>query len=84
MSNNDMLGAVVRELVELPAEMFGVLLDLLERLLGQNGVEWLEKLKQFLRGENVPLLQVIRSVTLPTIHRFNAVEVLGCTLCQDS
>lgn len=51
--SNDVLGPVVRKLIELPLNMLGVLYDLLEKLSGPHGEEWFEKLKKFLRGELV-------------------------------
>lgn len=52
--SNDVLGQVVKKLVELPLKnMLGVLYDLLEKLSGSHGEEWFEKLKKFLRGELV-------------------------------
>lgn len=51
--SNDVLGQLVKKLVQLPEGMFGTLLDLLLKLSGQHGEEWFEKLKKFLRGELV-------------------------------
>jgi len=51
MSAKDMLGAVVRKIVELPAEMLGAILDLSEKLLSEAGHEWLAEFKKFLRKE---------------------------------
>lgn len=48
----DMLGAVVRRIVELPLEMLGVICDLVEKLSGETGQQWLAELKKFLRKEN--------------------------------
>ncbi|MFA6042698.1 MAG: hypothetical protein WCV85_04625 [Patescibacteria group bacterium] len=50
MSDN-MLGRIVRKLAQLPAEMFGSLFDLLEKLSGSSGRMWLFALNKFLRGE---------------------------------
>lgn len=49
---SDMLGQVVRKLVQLPVDMMGTLFDLLEKLIGSSGQIWFRRLKRFLRGEN--------------------------------
>jgi hypothetical protein len=51
MSNNDMLGSVVRILVLIPMKYFGAILDLLEKLQGRDGERWYQDLTKFLRGE---------------------------------
>ena len=50
--SNDMLGQIVRKLVQLPAVMLGMLCDLLEKLSGPNGQVWSGELGRFLRREN--------------------------------
>jgi hypothetical protein len=52
MSAKDMLGATIRKIVDLPQEMLGVICDLVEKLAGESGQEWLSELKRFLRKEN--------------------------------
>ncbi|MFH0891374.1 MAG: hypothetical protein V1867_01185 [Candidatus Falkowbacteria bacterium] len=47
----DMLGAVVRKIVDLPMEALGTICDLAEKLSGEGGREWLGELKKFLRKE---------------------------------
>ena len=47
----DMLGTIIRKIVNLPAAMLGVIYDLIEKLLGDAGQEWLAELKKFLRKE---------------------------------
>jgi hypothetical protein len=49
--SKDILGAVVKMVVELPEKMLGVLYDLLEKMLGKEGWLWLDELKKFLRKE---------------------------------
>ncbi|MBU4142712.1 hypothetical protein KJ590_01785 [Patescibacteria group bacterium] len=48
----DMLGALIRKIVDLPLEMLNVIYDLSEKLSGEAGQEWLTELKKFLRKEN--------------------------------
>ena len=48
----DMLGQVVRKLVQLPLAILGTLFDLLCKLEGPKGTMWIRRLKRFLRGEN--------------------------------
>lgn len=48
----DMLGQVVRKLVQLPLAILGTLFDLLCKLESPKGTMWLRRLKRFLRGEN--------------------------------
>lgn len=50
--SKDMLGALIRKIVDLPVEMLGVICDLVEKLSGEAGQEWLVELKKFLRKEN--------------------------------
>ncbi|PIT93875.1 hypothetical protein COU00_01985 [Candidatus Falkowbacteria bacterium CG10_big_fil_rev_8_21_14_0_10_43_11] len=47
----DMLGTVVRKIVGIPLIMLGVICDLVEKLAGEAGQEWLAELKKFLRKE---------------------------------
>ncbi|MEK7553372.1 MAG: hypothetical protein AAB504_01645 [Patescibacteria group bacterium] len=68
----DMLGAVVRKLVEIPSEMLGAIYDFLEKLLGSESQEWLAEFKKFLRKEKYwtgvmaeTLLELISTVTMP-------------------
>lgn len=49
MAKNDMLGNVVRKLVEIPTDMFGAIYDFLEKLSGDDGREWFTEFKNFLR-----------------------------------
>ena len=48
----DMLGAVVRKLVEIPSEMLGAIYDFLEKLLGSESQEWLAEFKSFSARRN--------------------------------
>ncbi|HTX87312.1 MAG TPA: hypothetical protein VMC41_04600 [Candidatus Nanoarchaeia archaeon] len=52
MSAKDMLGAVIRKILDLPAGMLGTISDLLDKLLGESGQEWLKELRKFLRKES--------------------------------
>jgi hypothetical protein len=49
--SKDILGSVVQKIVKTPAEMLGVICDLLEKLSGEFGREWFIELKKFLRKE---------------------------------
>lgn len=48
----DMLGTLVRRIVNLPLEMLGTISDLVEKLSSEAGQQWLAELKKFLRKEN--------------------------------
>ena len=58
----DMLGAVVRKVVDIPVEMLGVIYDLAEKLLGESGQEWLVELKRFLRKENCWTDEIVKTI----------------------
>ena len=47
----DMLGTLIRRIVDLPIEVLRVLDDLVGKLLNENGQQWLSELKKFLRKE---------------------------------
>lgn len=49
---NDVLGNFVKKVVQLPVVMLTVLYDLVEKLSGEAGQQWLMELKKFLRKEN--------------------------------
>ncbi len=51
MSDN-MLGKLMKLIVTVPAEWLGTLVDLVEKLCGDEGRKWLNALKLFLRKEN--------------------------------
>lgn len=48
----DMLGALIRKIVDLPLDTIRVLCDLVEKLSGEASQQWLTELKSFLRKEN--------------------------------
>ncbi len=48
----EMLGRIVKKLVELPAEKLGLLYDLLEKLTSSSSQQWWHELAKFLRREN--------------------------------
>ena len=50
--SEDMLGALVRKLVDLPLEILGTLYDLLEKMSGESREVWFTALRRFLRKEN--------------------------------
>lgn len=47
-----MLGKIVMLIVTAPKETYGALVDLLEKLSGQDGQEWLKRLRLFLRKQS--------------------------------
>ncbi len=47
----DMIGSIIRLLAALPLEMLGVIHDLLEKLSGNSGQDWLRELKNFLKKQ---------------------------------
>ena len=49
--SNDMLGPLVRKIVDLPLEFLGPLRDLAEKLGGKKRKKWSNDFKRFLRGE---------------------------------
>ena len=48
---NEMLGKIMMLIVTAPKETYGALVDLLEKLSGQDGQEWLRRLRLFLRKQ---------------------------------
>ena len=64
--SKDMLGQIVRKLVDVPAEAHGTLIDLLEKLAGPEGKDWLVALKQLLRKEVVraPRIETAEAYTI--------------------
>lgn len=68
----DMLGVLVRRVVDLHIGMLGVICDLVEKLAGEAGREWLAELKKFLRKEKCwagvvveTLLELVGTVIVP-------------------
>lgn len=49
--SKDILGKVVRKIVELPVEKLRVIFDIMEKMLGSNGDNWFVEFKKFLRRE---------------------------------
>lgn len=76
MGKKDMLGQVIRKIMDLPEEWLGVVFDLLEKLIGESGREWLDELKKFLCKETCwtrYLLKLDGSVKIPaTTKKFIA------------
>ena len=52
MSKKDMLGALMRLVVTVPAAWLGTLVDFIEKLLGKDGQVWFAAFGRFLRKEN--------------------------------
>ncbi len=80
----DMLGVLIRKIVDLPLEMLGVLCDLNEKLSGEAGQEWLAELKKFLRKENCwtgvvtkPILRLISGDYSLTVDAVGGTENLA-------
>lgn len=70
-----MLGRIIPILTQVPVEMLGTLLDLLNRLVGENGQKTWKNLKHLLRGEfEIKLPVLIRwfgtTTTPPTTEKF--------------
>jgi hypothetical protein len=83
MSTKDMLGAVVRKIVELPAEMLGAILDFFGKLSSEAGQEWFTEFKKFLRKEQSwtgvvveKILQLISGGEALTIDALNGKDDL--------
>ena len=68
-----MLGVAVRKLVTLPAQVLGIVCDLLEKL---SDPEWLEASKKFLRKEN-PWPKQVDVITINRTRPFNPAEFIG-------
>jgi len=75
--SKDMLGRAVRKLVTLPAEVLGIVCDLLQKL---DDPEWVEATKRFLRKENPwvevalavdSLLKKVTEVVVPAVADFS-------------
>lgn len=64
-----MLGRIVKELMTVRDECLGALVDLLEKLKSKDGLEWLKKLKQFLRGEMTLIRHIIDCDVQPWIPK---------------
>ena len=60
--SKDMLGALIRKIVDLPLEMLGVICDLVEKLSGEAGQKWFAELKKFLRKENCWIDVVVETI----------------------
>lgn len=79
----DMLGTVIRKIVDLPLKMLGTICDLAEKLSGEVGEEWLAELKKFLRKENCwtgvkeTILRLISSGESLILDAVNGTEVLA-------
>lgn len=81
----DMLGSIVRKVVQLPVAMLTVLFDLVEKLSGEFGQQWLAELKKFLRKENCwvgveakkTILKLISGNDELTIDATDGTEVLA-------
>jgi len=79
----DMLGKVVRKLVDFPEEVLVVIFELIKRLLGENCLEWFMELKRFMRKEKCWLefysMSIIECISLGeslTIDAVNGKETI--------
>ncbi len=63
MDNNTMLGKVVKMLMTVPAEMLGSLVDMCEKLASDDGAEWYENFRKFLRKETCWVTVTTQAVT---------------------
>ncbi len=80
----DMLGVLIRKIVDLPLEMLGVICNLVEKLLSKAGQEWFAELEKFLRQENCwtgvvtkPILRLISGDYSLTIDAVDGTENLA-------
>jgi hypothetical protein len=84
----DILGQVVKKIVDLPSEMLGVIYDLAEKFSGESGFEWLTELKKFLRKEKCwvdTLLEFLGIRILPaTTEKFIAREKFVKDISDDA
>lgn len=51
LTMKDMLGKLIRLIVTVPEDSLGTLIDLVEKIIGPDSVQWTEELKKFLRKE---------------------------------
>ncbi len=86
----DMLGPVVRRLADLPKEMMGTIYDLIEKLAGGAGQDWLAELKKFLRRERCwagimvgHLLRLISGGEYLVVDSVDGSELLADIRCVD-
>jgi hypothetical protein len=82
----DMLGALVRKIIDLPLEMLGALCDLVEKLSGEASQKWFTELKKFLRKEKC-WTGVIKEVFLKLIsggHSLTIDAVDGSEILADA
>lgn len=80
MSEEDMLRGAVG------SEVLGLLKDLITKLLGNKGKEWLEALKKFLRKENpwlIAMLQFVKIIELPAIGTFKPEDHIKVTPARE-
>lgn len=85
MEKETMLGRIIPILTQVPAQMLGTLLDLLNRLVGEKGEETCKNLRHLLRGEfEIKLPALIRWLgttrTSATTEKFVARD----KFCRDS
>ncbi|MFA6160038.1 MAG: hypothetical protein WC678_03040 [Parcubacteria group bacterium] len=80
----DMLGTLIRKIVDLPLETLGTLCDLVEKLLSETGQSWLVELRKFLRKEKCwtgivkdIFLNLISAGHLLVIDACDGVEVIA-------
>jgi hypothetical protein len=84
LTMKDMLGALMRKIMDLPLEMLGTIYDLVEKLSGEAGQEWLTELKKFLRKENCwtgvvkeTILRLISGSESLVLDAVNGTEILA-------
>lgn len=73
----DMLGVLVRKVVNLPIGMIGTICDLAEKLSGEAGQVWLAELKKFLRKEKC-WIGVVREIFLKLISASETLTIDAC------
>ena len=77
--DNTMLGKLVKLIVTVPAEWLATLVDLLERLVGESGAEWLKQLRLFLRKEPTWILPTITKIVKRTLTVWKTINFGGTT-----
>ena len=73
----DMLGTLVRRVVNLPTEMLGTICDLIEKLSSEAGQEWLIELKKFVCKENCWMKNTYLHLLTLIIDACDGVNVLA-------
>jgi hypothetical protein len=72
---DDTIGKIVRKLVSVPNHMLGTLLDIIRKLCGEDGEDWLRALKDCLQTSPRLFIEYLSSIILPaTTEKFSAAD----------